>query len=120
MRHVYNEELAECESIAAGTAVHSAAASSAHTDLLRCLTQCPQPPQRFSLATLLPSRLVPRDTYLHPAINHTKPTIHSFIPRPALLYILIYLLADWYSAYIAALCYSKLTHQCWDPELYAL
>lgn len=63
MRHVYNEELAESEMAVSGP--------SGPGDLLRCLTQCPQT-QRFSLATLLPSRLVPRASCFRLTLNPTR------------------------------------------------
>ncbi|KAJ8923444.1 hypothetical protein NQ315_002003 [Exocentrus adspersus] len=51
MRLIYNEEVPEIQSPEIG-------ADSA-PPLLRCLVQCPSSPSRFSLTSLIPSRLVP-------------------------------------------------------------
>ncbi|KAF5296464.1 hypothetical protein FQR65_LT01453 [Abscondita terminalis] len=58
MRLVYNEEMDTPSPQSLEDAV----------PLLRCLAQCPPAPTRFSLTTLLPSRLVPSPPIPHASL----------------------------------------------------
>lgn len=61
MRLVYNEEVTETPS-----SIPAPPSTVEPAPLLRCLSQCPPSPSRFSLSNLIPSRLVPSYTYIHP------------------------------------------------------
>lgn len=56
MRLVYNEEVTETPTPTPSAAIEP-------PPLLRCLSQCPPSPSRFSLSNLIPSRLVPSYLY---------------------------------------------------------